>query len=302
MTWIDEAPPAAALPEPGASALYVVDLYNRMRRYFAVPDGPRWAWRRMHDWAERLLRERRPTHVACASDNPWPTRQHLAAPGRWKAGRTAMPASERAALLEQVRVASEALWDGLGVRTFSVRGHDGDDVAASLVEVGLGAGLPVVAATNDKDWLQLVEGGDRTVLAWDGEFDDPVRGTKARVLGPDGVREVLSVWPWQVVDRMALVGKDAPGVEGIGEKSATAIVREFGGLDAALASLDAVEPAYRLGGAEAMDAVRAPWDKIGARYGAALRDGRDDALLSRELVRLRRDVDLGLASADDLRV
>jgi len=208
-----------------------------------------------------------------------------------------MPASERAALLEQVRVASEALWDGLGVRTFSVRGHDGDDVAASLVEVGLGAGLPVVAATNDKDWLQLVEGGDRTVLAWDGEFDDPVRGTKARVLGPDGVRDVLGVWPWQVVDRMALVGKDAPGVEGIGEKGATAIIQEFSDLDSALEELAVFEEELKQ---PARGVIRSRWVKIGVRYAAALSKGRVDALLSRELVQLRRDALPGV-TADDLR-
>ena len=296
MSWVEDKNDApAVLPAPGAPALYVVDLYNRMRRYLAAPDGPKWAWRRMYDWTARIIRERRPTHLAAASDNPWPTRQHQRAPGRWKTGKTAMPASERATLLEQVRLASEVLWDGLGVRTFSVRGHDGDDVAASLVEVGLAADLPVVCATNDKDWLQLVEGGDRVVLAWDGVFDDVAANVKARVLGPDGVREALGVWPWQVVDRMALVGKDAPGVEGIGEKSATAIVQEFGGLDAALAALAGFEASLNAGGA-----TNSPWVKIGVRYATALSKGRDDALLSRELVRLRRDVDLGIASADDL--
>lgn len=290
MTWIDERPPAAALPEPGAPALYVVDLYNRMRRYFAVPDGPRWAWRRMHDWAERLLRERRPTHVACASDNPWPTWRNERAPGRWKAGRQQLSPAEKASFLEQVRVAEEVLWDALGIQTFAVKGFDGDDVAASLVTVGERAGLPVVLASNDKDVLQLVRGGRYPTYAWNCEY------VGGRVLGPDGVREVLGVWPWQVVDRMALVGKDAPGVEGIGEKGATAIVQEFGGLDAALESLVGFEVSLKAGGT-----THSPWVKVGVRYAAALSRGRDDALLSRELCRLRRDALPGV-TADDLRV
>ena len=292
-SWIDEAPPAAALPEPGASALYVVDLYNRMRRYFAVPDGPRWAWRRMHDWAERLLRERRPTHVACASDNPWPTWRSERAPGRWKAGRQQLPPAEKAAFLEQVRIAEEVLWDALGIRTFAVKGFDGDDVAASLAEIGTVAGLPVVLASNDTDLLQLVVtlGAKEGVVAWNCEH------VGGRVLGPDGVRGVLGVWPWQVVDRMALVGKDAPGVEGIGEKSATTIIQEFSDLDSALEELAVFEEELKQ---PARGVIRSRWVKIGVRYAAALSKGRVDALLSRELVQLRRDALPGV-TADDLR-
>jgi DNA polymerase-1 len=141
-----------------------------------------------------------------------------------------------------------------GIVSFEVAGVEADDVIGTLARQMAGPGCEVVIATSDKDMLQLVDGTTVTYDPW-----------KRTRFGPEEVRQKLGVGPEQVVDYMALTGDsvdNVPGVPGIGPKRARAVLERHGSLDAALEQVENV------------------------------RRNRDLALLSRELVRIRTDVEL----------
>ena len=150
----------------------------------------------------------------------------------------------------------------------AVDGYEADDVIGTLAARAASQGWQVVIVSGDKDFYQLI--GPRIALL------NPGRG------GPAGVEEQwvdesnaadrLGVPPSKVVDYLSLVGDSAdnvPGVRGIGEKGAAKLLAEYGDLDALLARTAEV------GNKRAREALVAE---------------RDAALLSRELVTIRRDV------------
>jgi len=150
----------------------------------------------------------------------------------------------------------------------SVDGYEADDVIGTLAARAAAQGWQVVIVSGDKDFYQLI--GPRIALL------NPGRG------GPAGVEEQwvdesnaadrLGVPPSKVVDYLSLVGDAAdnvPGVRGIGEKGAAKLLAEYGDLDALLAR------ATEVGNKRAREALVAE---------------RDAALLSRELVTIRRDL------------
>jgi len=127
----------------------------------------------------------------------------------------------------------------------------------------------VVICTPDKDMAQCVQGG--RVVLWDRRRD--------LVYDDAGVRAKWGVAPDSVADRLALVGDAAdgfPGLPGWGDKSAAAVLARYG-------TLEAIPPSA------------ADWDVVGVRnavgLAATLRDQMGDALLYRDLARLRLAAD-----------
>lgn len=203
-----------------------------------------------------LLREYPSQYVAVAFDSRGPTHRHEKF-AQYKAHRPAMDE----ALATQIPKIKE-LTEALRLRRFESPGYEADDVIAALVSRAQEQGLEILIVSSDKDLLQLVGDGVRVLK--------PGRDVtkELKILDADGVRDYLGVPPEQVRDFLALVGDSSdnvPGVPGIGEKTAQKLLSEFGSLDALLENLDKVEP-----------------KKLSER----LKHFKDQALLSRELVRL----------------
>ena len=142
--------------------------------------------------------------------------------------------------------------------------------------------MPAVAArpcwilSGDKDILQLI-GGNVRLLAQERGTADIVEYSREKVF------ELRGVYPEQIVDFLALTGDasdNVPGVPGIGEKTAQKLLAEHGSLDAIYARLEEVTP----------EGVR-----------RKLAQGRESALLSRELVTLDRSVP-GMPGVESLAV
>jgi DNA polymerase-1 len=156
---------------------------------------------------------------------------------------------------------------GLGIPVIGLPEYEADDLIGSLACIARDAGYRVVIATSDKDFFQLV-GGDILLF----------HTTREILYDEKGVKEIFGLPPEQVVDVMAIWGDaidNIPGVPGIGEKGAKSLIEQFGSLDAIYANLDQVKkPAHR----------------------KALEANRDQALMSRELARIKCDlvVDLDL--------
>ncbi|MCS6903339.1 MAG: DNA polymerase I, partial [Candidatus Bipolaricaulota bacterium] len=204
-----------------------------------------------------LLREYPSQYVAVAFDSRGPTHRHEKF-SEYKAHRPAMDE----ALATQIPKIKE-LTEALRLKRFEQPGYEADDIIAALVSLAKASGLEILIVSGDKDLLQLVGDGVRVLKPG----RDITRDLK--ILDAEGVREYLGVPPGQVRDFLALVGDSSdnvPGVPGIGEKTAQKLLSEFGSLDALLENLEKIEP-----------------KKLGER----LKNFKDQALLSRELVQLR---------------
>jgi DNA polymerase-1 len=168
-------------------------------------------------------------------------------------------------LLAQIP-ALEDLAVALGLPILEVPGVEADDVMATLARRGEAEGHEVVLVTGDKDLLQLVTDRVRVL--------SPVSREDYAWFGPAEVEAKWSVTPARIRDVLALMGDstdNVPGVPGVGPKTATELIRQFGSLDALYARLGEV----------ARESLRA---KLAAHRG--------HAMLSRELVTVKTDLDL----------
>ncbi|MAT49715.1 MAG: DNA polymerase I [Porticoccaceae bacterium] len=162
-----------------------------------------------------------------------------------------------------------AIVHAMGLPLLIVEGVEADDVIGTLARDRAGQGQRVVISTGDKDMAQLVD--ERITLV------NTMTGTK---LDPNGVVEKFGVGPELIIDYLALVGDKSdniPGVPGVGEKTALAMLQALGGLDAIYADLEAVR-ALDFRGAKKMP--------------EKLAEHRDQAYLSYRLATIKTDVEL----------
>jgi DNA polymerase-1 len=245
--------------------LYIVDGYSHLFRayhavgYLSTSRGlPSHAVLVLSTMLWKLIREEQPEYLGVAWDAPGPTfRDHLFT--EYKATRARMP-DDLARQIPYVR----RLFDALRTPVIEVPGYEADDVLATLVARALDHDVDVVLVTGDKDMLQLV--GPRVkVLSVIGRTGESVLYDEARV------RERWGVEPAQIPEVLALMGDsidNIPGVRGVGEKTAVKLVGQFGSVARLYDNLSLVQGKLR----------------------ETLAAGRKEALLSRELAVLNREV------------
>jgi DNA polymerase-1 len=171
----------------------------------------------------------KPTHVIVVWDGGLSAERQTALPG-YKAQRPEMPADLEAQLDEIGRYLMAA-----NIAAFCGDGIEADDYIAYLAKAAAQAGWEVVVASADKDFMQLVGPGigllnpnDKSETIWAAEQ----------------VRAKTGVGPEQIVDWLSLVGDhvdNIPGVPGVGPKTATDLLRQFGSVDALYARLGEVK-------------------------------------------------------------
>jgi DNA polymerase I len=233
----------ASLPKPGAAdALYLVDLSGYVfRAYHALPPlssskgEPTHAVLGTVNMLQKVVGERKPHMLAVAMDSKGKTFRH-AIDARYKATRPPPPPdlSQQMARVESIVHA----WDAA---CFQKDGLEADDVIAAVTARALAEGWRVVIVSADKDMMQLVRDEDDRVVLWDSMRD--------KVYGPREVREKLGVVPSRVRDFLALTGDtsdNVPGVPGVGPKTATDLLGQFGSIEALYANLaDVAKPKLR---------------------------------------------------------
>jgi DNA polymerase-1 len=196
-----------------------------------------------------------PEMLACVFDSEEETARHRDY-SDYKANREEMPDD----LSPQFPVIVEML-EAMGIPVVVKPGYEADDIIATLAREAEASGMDVRIITGDKDLFQLLSDRVRIIR--------PGKGTNLKdVAGPEMVEERYGLRPDQVVDLLALMGDSAdniPGVRGIGEKTALKLLRDFDSLDALLERSGEIEPAH----------VR-----------RKIEEGREDALMSKELVTL----------------
>ena len=211
-----------------------------------------------------LLREEKPDRVAVIFDAKGPTFRKKLYPD-YKANRSAMPED----LVPQIPLIKDVV-RAFNLPALELSGYEADDIIATLAKRYAELGLDITVVTGDKDLMQIV--GERVRL---------LDTMKKKISGRDEVIERFGVPPEQVLEILGLAGDSSdniPGVPGIGEKTASSLIQEFGSIENLLANIDQVK---------------------GKKRQENLREFADQARLSRHLADLIYDLEIDVV-LDDL--
>lgn len=186
-----------------------------------------------------LLKEVQPDEVAIAFDLKAPTFRHKMYDG-YKATRKGMPEE----LAQQMPVLKELLAD-LGFVMVSKEGYEADDILGTLSAAVAARGDECYLATGDRDSLQLVNDHVTVLLA-----ATRMGRSETVVMDKAAVEEKYGVSPKQLIEVKSLMGDTSdniPGVAGVGEKTALALIQKFGSLAGVYENIDdsAIKPGVR---------------------------------------------------------
>jgi DNA polymerase-1 len=217
----------------------------------------------------KALREHAPTHVALVLDAAGRHSFRHALDGTYKANRSEAPddLQQQFPLVRQVAAA-------LNVPTLEEPGFEADDVIGTLACRAREQGWQVVIVTGDKDFAQLVSDA---VSLYDPMAEASGRGGWT---GPAEVEKKAGVPPDRFVEYQAILGDkidNVPGIPGVGEVTAAALVRRFGTVEEMLRRPDEIPLAVPRGGVKLMEKLVANAERL---------------RLNRKLVELRCDMQL----------
>lgn len=256
-------------------SLYLLDGYALVyRAYFALVRSPlrtstgelTSAVFGMANFLVKLLDERRPDYLGVVFDSREPTFRHEQFP-EYKATREKMPED----LADQLARVGE-LFAAFRVPVIEMAGQEADDVIGTLARKGAESGLDVYIVSGDKDFYQLIDDNIRLL--------NPGRGgpggVDEEVIDQSNAHQKFGVKPEQVPDVLGLMGDSSdniPGVPGVGLKTAQKLITEWG-------------------------SVEGIYENIGVAGTPKLRDrlseNRDAALMSKNLVTIRTQLDVDL--------
>jgi 5'-3' exonuclease len=229
------------------------------RAFFGVPDtmtapdgSPINAVRGLLDFIARLVSDRKPSRLVAAMDNDWRPAFRVEALPSYKAHRVATGHEEEVpdALSPQVAIIEDVL-EALGVACFGVDGYEADDVIGTLATRDPG---PVDIVTGDRDLFQLVDDGRGVRILY------TARGVgRADVVDEAWVAAKYGIPGRSYADFATLRGDPSdglPGVAGVGDKTAAALITKYGSLTALMEALDAGDTAMPAGARTKLDASR----------------------------------------------
>lgn len=215
----------------------------------------------------KLLGDLKPEAVAVAFDKSRITFR-TEAYAEYKAHRKATPNE----LGEQFPLAREVL-SAMGIVVLEEGGFEADDIIGTLACKAARSGWEVIIVTGDRDALQLIGPSTRVMLTRKGI-------TEMQMFDREALYTHYSVTPEQIPDLKGLMGDasdNIPGVPGIGEKTATKLIAEFGSVENLLANIDQVS---------------------GKKLQENLRNNTEVAVLSKKLATIECNMELGFEERD----
>ncbi len=212
----------------------------------------------------KLLDEEQPQALCVTFDRKAPTFRHLAYEG-YKAQRKPMPEE----LASQMPILKEVL-SALNIPMYELDGWEADDLIGTIARRDEEAGWDTVIVTGDKDSLQLVT--DHTTVKL---VSTRMGRTTTKDMTPESFQEAYGFAPIHIIDLKALMGDasdNIPGVKGIGEKTAMALLAQQPSIDGLYANLDKmdVKPAARKKLVEGEEAARMSYDLATIRTDAPI--------------------------------
>ncbi|MDC3166152.1 DNA polymerase I, partial [Candidatus Marinimicrobia bacterium] len=216
----------------------------------------------------KLIRRENPDFLVCAFDSKGKNFRHEMY-DLYKANRSEMPVE----LQNQLPHLWESL-DALKIPIIKKKGFEADDIIGTLVTEAEKTGLLSYIVSGDKDFMQLIN--DRVFLYAPGnrKSPDPI------IYDTKKVEERWGVPPQKITDLLGLMGDSSdnvPGVSGIGEKTAVKLIKKYGSLEGALANAESVK---------------------NKRAQNGLKEGHENAILSKKLVTILTDVNLNVNVLD----
>ncbi len=222
---------------------------------------------------QKLLEEEQPDALCVTFDLKAPTFRHLAY-ADYKGTRHGMPEE----LAAQMPVLKDVL-QAMNIPFYQQEGWEADDLLGTISRKCEKAGWECVIVTGDKDSLQLITDHTRVKLV-----TTRMGQTTTRDMTPETFRESYGFDPIHMIDLKSLMGDSSdniPGVKGIGEKTAMALIQQYGSVDALYADFDnaPLKPAQR----------------------KKLDEGREMAKMSYDLATIRCDAPISFQPEDNLR-
>jgi len=216
--------------------LFLLDGMALMyRAHFALSKNPRFTSTGINTSAVMgftntlldVIKKENPTHIAVVFDTEAPTERHTTFEA-YKAHRQAMPEDLAAAMPYVIKLIT-----GFNIPVITSDGYEADDIIGTLAKKAEARGFQVFCMTPDKDFAQLVS---ENIFIY-----KPARmGNGMEILG---VKEVLAKWEiehvHQVIDILGLWGDavdNIPGIPGIGEKTAKALIKQYGSMENIIAN------------------------------------------------------------------
>jgi DNA polymerase-1 len=209
-----------------------------------------------------VLRDEKPEYIAVAFDLGRTFRHEEYA--EYKANRAAMP--------DDLSMQFQRIYELLAafdIPTYSAEGFEADDVLAALAQQAEKRNVDTLIVTGDTDTFQLI-GPHVRVMAPRRSFGDTV------IYDEEGIRQRYGLEPKQLIDYKGLTGDtsdNVPGVRGVGDKTATKLLQDYGSVEGIYEHLDEISS---------------------SRFRNALQEGRDVAFLSKHLVTIVADVPVSL--------
>ena len=220
----------------------LVDGFNLAYRcFFAIPELSRadgFPTNALHGWVKSLWRlsdQEKPDGVRVFFDLGGAQDRLLLLP-EYKAQREEMPE----ALSKQIPFI-KSLTRAMGLGGIELEGVESDDLLASFAWARASAGDEVLIVSSDKDFAQIV--GQRIKIMLPPPTANPKLGW--RIMDEAGVLAKFGVPPSQIADYLALVGDTSdniPGLDGVGPKTASKWLAEFGSLEGVIAAADRINP------------------------------------------------------------
>lgn len=219
--------------------LFLIDAYALIfRAYFAFAKNPRVNSKGMNTSAAfgftnallDVLNKEKPTHIAVVFDPPGGSTVRKEEFSEYKAHRDETPEG----IISNIEPIKEII-RSLCIPIIEIPGYEADDVIGALAKKAEKAGFITYMMTPDKDFGQLVT--DKVLMFRPGRGGDP-----AQVWGPKEVCEKFDVENvLQVIDILGLQGDAAdniPGIPGIGPKTASKLLKDFGSVEGIIANSD----------------------------------------------------------------
>ena len=222
-----------------------------------------------HDFLKRLIEKHKPEYIGWVHDAGLSFR-HERYPA-YKATRERLEPEMQADFDTGVERITQIL-EAFKIPVLSLEGYEADDVIGTLAKQAAAQQVNAVIVSGDKDFVQLIDTEICILNPWHGRPGF----TSEKWYDLENAAERLGVPPERVVDYLALLGDtsdNVPGVKGIGEKTAHALIAKWGPLESILGHISEVEP---------------------TRARNALTEFAANGILSKELVTIREDLDMTL--------
>src|SRR5919112_2500994 len=254
----------------GRRELFLIDGNSlAYRAFFALPESiatsrgfPTNAIFGFASMLVKILTEFGPKPTLVAWDAGMSGREEVSS--EYKAGR-----KKRPDLLSEQWPHLHPLVEAFGYRNVRVEGYEADDVIATLARQAREKGIEVMVVTGDRDMFQIVGDGVRVMATSRGI-------TETKVYDRQAVIDRYGIPPESIPDFYGLKGDTSdniPGVPGIGDKTASDLLQQFGDLEGVLGAVDQIS---------------------GAKRKQNLVEHAEDARVSKQLATLRRDLDTGV--------